>query len=112
MARPKRDQILRHEVVEEEEDGFVKTSSTAIRQARESAVVVVAKPKQGKGKRSVEDMLASMPNKAAQAAYAMERIAALEDQIARILELCSPETRAIVLDQRKSLARYAPDADE
>jgi hypothetical protein len=113
MARPKRDQAVKQNKAtaeevyvnfhDDDEDGFVT--------ARESTVVAVtpAKRAAGKGKRSVEDMLASMPNKAAKAAYAMERIAALEDQIHRILTLCSPEVRALVLEQRKSLIRYAPE---
>ncbi len=112
MVRPKKAQIVKQEATEEEvfvnfhdddEDGFVPT--------RESSVVPVvpAKTKRGKGKRSVEDMLASLPNKAAKAAYALERIAGLEEQIHRILTLCSPEVRALVLEQRKSLIRYAPE---
>jgi len=112
MVRPKKDRVVKQEATEEEvylnfhdddEDGFVPT--------RESSVVPVvpAKKPRGRGKRSVEDMLASLPNKAAKAAYALERIAGFEEQIHRILVLCSPEVRALVLEQRKSLIRYAPE---
>lgn len=82
------------------------------RKGRKSGVIVKPKPKPrktGKGKRSVEDMIASMATDAAKANYALERIAALEDQIAKILLVCGPEARALVLKERKSLAKYAPE---
>jgi hypothetical protein len=104
MPRPKRDEILRHETFDEEE-GFVNV--------RESTVVAVPQAsKRGKGKRSTEDMLMSMPNDVAKCAYALERIASLEDQIAKVLELCTPKARAMVLEQRSSLKRYAPQEEE
>src|ERR1044071_2632168 len=112
MARAKQGGAKRDKPSEKEEyvnfhddteDGFVS--------ARESTVVSVPNRPKGRGKRSVEDMLLSQPNKAAQAAYVMERIAALEDQIARILALCPPEARKIVLEQRTSLRRYAPEEE-
>lgn len=108
MPRPKRDEILRHEdPTMEEEELFL---------SRESGFVVVnpgatseTTVRRGKGKRSLEDMMASMPNELAQSTYALERIAAIEDQIAKVLQLCSPEARKLVLKQRPTLKRYAPE---
>jgi hypothetical protein len=81
--------------------------------ARESTIVQTPRrdrtPKgvsDGRGKRSVAEVLMSMPNDAARATYAMERIASLEDQIAKILDLCTPEARAIIFATRKSLQQY------
>lgn len=100
MVRAKRDEFLRHET-SDDEDGFVVPT-------RESGIVKsVPPPKRGKGKRSVEDMMASMPNELAQSTYALERIAAIEDQIAKVLALCTPEARRLVLKQRPSMKRYA-----
>lgn len=101
MARAKRDELLRYEQTPDDEEGFLPARDTEI-------VSVAAKPR-GKGKRSVEDMLASLPGAAAQSAYAMERIASAEDQIAKILLLCSPKARELVIEQRPSLKRYAPE---
>lgn len=60
----------------------------------------------GRGKRSVKDMLDSAPSDAHRATYAMERIAALEDQIVRMLDLCTKGAREIIFTQRKSLRHY------
>lgn len=83
------------------------------RPQRKSGIVTKAKKvkprKEGRGKRSVEDMMASMDNDASKAKYALERIQALEDQIAKILEYCGPDALAIVLKARSSLAKYAPE---
>lgn len=75
---------------------------------------IVVKPKvkprkPGKGKRSAEDMLASMDNDAAKAKYVLDRIAGLEEQIHGLLKLCEADVLAIVLKARKSLAKYAPE---
>ncbi len=64
-----------------------------------------------KGKRSVEDMMANMPNDHQQSLYALERIASAEDLIAKVLGLCSPKALEYVLEQRPSLKKYAPDND-
>lgn len=113
MPRPRPDQYLRHEPpseTEDEEDGFVVRKPTQQGLIRESGyVAVVPKPVTGKGKRSLEDMMASQPNALSQSIYALQRIAALEDQIVKILALCTPEARKYVLKQRETLARYAPD---
>jgi hypothetical protein len=104
MARPKRDQVLRHDIPIEEEDSFLP------REQRDTGVVLSDKPRrEGKGKRSIEDMMAAMPNAIVQSAYALERIAAAEDQIVKVLQLCSPEARELVLKQRPTLKRYAPE---
>jgi hypothetical protein len=104
MPRPRLDEALRHETTTEEEDEGFGSFETL----RESAVVAVP-VKRGKGKRSVEDMLASQPNSILQSAYALQRIAGLEDQIANILSLCSQEARELVIKQRPTLKRYAPE---
>jgi len=78
----------------------------------ESAIVVPRRdrtPKgvnDGRGKRSVKEMLDSAPSDAHRATYAMERIAALEDQIVRVLDLCTKGAREIIFTQRKSLRHY------
>lgn len=110
MVRAKRDDILRHEKAsdteeyvnfhDDTEEGFVD---------RESGYVQAPLPikLRGKGKRSVEDMMASMTGSPpAQAAYVLERIASAEDAIVKVLELSTPECREIVLKQRPSLRRY------
>jgi hypothetical protein len=64
--------------------------------------------KRGKGKRSLVDMMASMAtNPAAQTTYVLERIAAVEDQIASVLAVCPADARAMVIEQRPELKRYA-----
>ena len=103
---PKRDNFMRYE--DFSEDGFAED--------RESQIVSVPEEKEpkrtGKGKRSLEDMMASAPNPEAQAVYAMERIASLEDQIAKILSLCFDDTLEIILKRRPILKRYAPEEEE
>lgn len=102
-----RDTFLRYETKPEEEEGFVKTTAASVRKRRESGVVATQEPvKRGRGKRSVEDMMASMGNEVAQSKYALDRIAAIEDQIAKVLSLCTPQSRELVLKQRPSLRRY------
>ncbi len=115
MPRPKRDEVLRHETPTEEvyvnyhddEEGFMSTPA----ETRDSGVVVVPAAKRGRGKRSVEDMMASMPNEMTQSIYALERVAAAEDQIEKVLALCSPEALALVLKQRPSLRKYVKEQD-
>jgi hypothetical protein len=108
MPRAKRDEIFRHETTTDDEEELF--------DSRESGFVVVnpgaiaeATVRRGKGKRSLEDMMASMPNELAQSTYALERIAAIEDQIEKVLSLCTPEARKLVLKQRPMLKRYAPE---
>lgn len=104
MPRAKRDEILRHERFIDDEEGFTGDKS--------GFVHVPAKPKkEGKGKRSLEDMMGSMPNALSQSIYALERIASAEDQIVKILTLCTPQARELVLKQRPTLARYAPEEE-
>lgn len=58
----------------------------------------------GRGKRSVADVLMSTPTPEGKAVYAMERIASLEDQIAKLLDLAGPEAREIIF-KRRAVAR-------
>src|SRR5262245_52965391 len=121
MVRDRSTEIMRHESFIEDDDSgnssLVKVSSKDMRGGKKkvdgktTGKFPAQQPKQkpGKGKRSTEDMLASMPNEMAQALYAMERIAALEDQIVNILSLCTPKALSYILEQRKSLKRYAPE---
>jgi len=69
-------------------------------------------PGRGKGKRSVEDMLACCPGPIAQSCYALERIAGYEDGIAKVMSLCCPEAIALMIRQRPSLQRYAPAPED
>lgn len=122
MSRPKTEEFLRHEKTDDEvfvnfhdddEDGFTDAPSPALVARGDSAIVQVPlKLPRGKGKRSLEDMMASQPNHLSQSLYALQRIAAAEDQIVKVLELCSPEARELVLKQRPSLRRYADDKEE
>jgi hypothetical protein len=109
MPRPKRDEFLRHESIsettEDEEDAFVTAGESGF-------VASTPNPTRlGKGRRSLEYMMASMPNAMSQSVYALERIASLEDQIVKVLLLCTPEARKLVLSQRPSFKRYAPDEE-
>ena len=111
MAKLGLDTILRHESTDEEEL-FGERESRVI-----SAPPAVKKVRpfkgEGKGKRSVEDMMAGMAtNPMAQSLYALERVATYEDRIEETLKLCSKESLELVLKQRPSLRRYAPDGDE
>ena len=65
--------------------------------------------KKGRGKRSVMDMLASYSTDAEKAAYAGDRIASLEDQIANILKALPASARALVLKEHGRLKLYAPE---
>lgn len=112
MARDKREEVMRHDGVAVVQRRPI-TQRNMVSPARtgesflgsgESTVVQVKRDR--RGKRSIQEMLLSMPNDASRASYAMERIAAFEDQIARVLELCTPEARAIILRDRPSLKRY------
>lgn len=113
MPRPKRDAIFRYE--EKPEEVFVNyhdDEEDSFLPRNESAVVEAPQKRRGKGKRSLEDMMTSLAGSPpAQSVYALERIAAAEDQIAKILKMCSPEAREIVLRQRPSMQRYAPEED-
>lgn len=101
MARAKRDQVLRYENTflseEDRKSGFIPAAES--------------RKREGKGKRSMEDMMASMPSDSSQAAYGLERIAAFEDGIAKVLRLCTPEARTLILKERPTLHRYMPDED-
>jgi len=110
MPRPKRDEILRHDKSDEVFVDYHDKNPFEPEPERKSTVVTAPRKKiTGKGKRTLEDMMLSMPNDLAQSLYALERIASLEDQIVKVLELCSPSARELVLKQRPTLVRYAPD---
>lgn len=129
MSRPKRDEFLRHEPVRKKvttqrnlrsplrpgDDADTFGGSSAPIQSfemRESTVVNVPRdrtPKgvtDGRGKRSVKDVLLSQPTPEGKAIYAMERVASLEDQIAKILDLAGEEAREIIFKRRKTLKQY------
>lgn len=111
MARPKTEEILRHEPEDVVYVNFHDDDEDGNLVPRDSGIIEAPQParKTGKGKRSIEDMMATRPNPEAQSIYAMERIAGLEDQIAKVLSLCSPEAKEIVLKRRPSLKKYAPE---
>lgn len=52
------------------------------------------------------DVLLSTPTPEGKAVYAMERLASLEDQMSKLLELCGPEVREIIFKRRQSLKQY------
>lgn len=54
----------------------------------------------------MKDVLLSTPTPEGKAVYAMERLASLEDQMAKLLELCGPEVREIIFKRRASLKQY------
>jgi len=96
--------MLRHEpATDDDEESFV---------ARRKSAIISRPAASGKGRRSLEDMMASQPNELAQSLYALERIAAQEDVIERILRLCSPEARELVLRKRPSLSRFLDEEKE
>ena len=128
MTRPKRDQFMRYEPAgngvarrapitqrnmvspakprdDDDADAFGTSTnqSSIVNTPRDRAPKGV---NDGRGKRSVKDVLLSQPNDAARAVYALERIASLEDQIVKILELCTPDAREIIFKSRKSLKQY------
>lgn len=137
MVRAKRDEFLRHEPKvrrkvttqrnlkvpprpgdDEETFGAVSPKPSAPMQSfemRDSAIVSVPRdrtPKgvnDGRGKRSVKDVLMSTPTPEGKAIYAMERLASLEDQMVKILELMGKEAREIVFKRRSWLKRYWED---
>lgn len=131
MPKPRPDTFMRHEPVEvvkrrpitqrnltspvvnppmdADEDSFGSSK-------RESTIVATPKrdrtPKgvnDGRGKRSVADVLLSQPLPESRAVYALQRIASLEDQIGKILDLCDKETREIIFKRRESLKHYVDD---
>lgn len=103
-------QPLRHEPsIDEADFTTVHRPSGVVVKVAKKAVAKGAKP--GKGKRSVADMLASLSTDTERAKYALDRIAGLEDQIEKVLKLCTPGARVLVLKERKSLARYAPEEE-
>lgn len=134
MARPPRDAFMRHEpsdkpIVRKKvttqrnlkspprpgDDADTFGSSAPVMQSfelRESTTVATPRdrtPKgvnDGRGKRSVADVLLSTPTPEGKAIYAMERVASLEDQIAKILDLAGPEAREIIFKRRESLKQY------
>lgn len=123
MARPKPDTFMRHEPVE-----VVKRRPITQRnmtspprpdddadsfgglETRQSSIVKRDRtPKgvnDGRGKRSVADVLLSHPTPEGKAVYALQRIASLEDSISKILDLCDEETLGIVFKRRASLKHY------
>ncbi len=129
MSRPTRDQFLRHEPAAKETgkkkvttqrnmkappkpEDFSETFGTV---ERESTIVEVGRAVRdrtlkgvtdGRGKRSVKEVLMSTPTPEGKAVYAMERLASLEDQIAKLLELCGAEVREIIFKRRASLKQY------
>jgi hypothetical protein len=60
----------------------------------------------GRGKKSVKEMIDTAEHDAERATYSLKRIAALEDQIAKILELNTPGSRELIFTARKSLRHY------
>lgn len=129
MSRPKPDAFMRHEPVEvvkrrpitqrnmvtpgaPRPDDDADTFGTT----RESSIQSTPKrdrtPKgvtDGRGKRSVADVLLSHPTPEGKAVYALQRIASLEDSISRILDLCDAEVLEIVFKRRASLKHYKDD---
>lgn len=118
-ARPKPEEILRHDLRDDTEEVWVPFHDDTEEpfspvSPGESYVALVKrepiKSRSGKkGKRSLEDMIASMPNDVAAAQYGMERIAAAEDVIAKVLELLPKDARELVLTRRPALKKYAPE---
>lgn len=93
----------------------VSTTSTTSTNTGESAIVVTRRERRdrpnkgindGRGRRGMKDMLLSEPTPEGKAVYAMERIAAMEDQIAKMLDLCPEEVREIIFKRRASLKQY------
>lgn len=135
MARPKQDEFLRHEPSEKPlvrkkvttqrnlkmpmrpgDDSDTFGSSAPPMQSFElrESTVAQAPPrdrtpkgvKDGRGKRSVADVLMSHSTPEGKAVYALERVASLEDQIEKLLDLAGPEARAIMFKRRASLKQY------
>ncbi len=127
MPRPKPDAYMRHEPVEVVKRRPITqrnlTSPVAHRApdddadtfgtTRQSSIEVTPKrdrtPKgvaDGRGKRSVADVLLSTPTPEGRAVYALQRIASLEDQIGKVLDLCDSETLEIIFKRRASLKYY------
>jgi len=129
MPRPKPDTFMRHEPVEVVKRRPItqrNMTSPAVRRpdddadtfgvTRQSSIVETPKrdrtPKgvnDGRGKRSVADVLLSHPTPEGKAVYALQRIASLEDSISKILDLCDEETRSIIFKRRASLKHYTDE---
>lgn len=136
MARPKPDAFMRHEPVvevvkrrpiternmkappvrrpDDDADTFGQRIEQLAKEAEtrmgESTIVKRDRtPKgvnDGRGKRSVADVLLSHPTPEGKAVYALQRIASLEDQISKVLDLCDEETLSIIFKRRESLKHY------
>lgn len=137
MARPKQNELLRHDPEakpavkkrvttqrnlkapprpDDESDTFGTIESEQRMQTfemRESTVVSVPPrdrtPKgvaDGRGKRSVKDVLLSHPTPEGKMIYGLERIASAEDTIVKILELMGPEARELAFKRRPTLKQY------
>lgn len=106
MTATKAPPTLRHEPSIDEAD-FAQPQ-------RKSGVYVAKKPRkknaQGKGKRSLEDMMASIATDPERASYGLARIAALEDQIANVMKLAGKAACQMIVRERKRLKLYAPEA--
>jgi hypothetical protein len=110
MAKASRDEYLRHEKQTGDEESFLGKESQVVRLP---PLGKNGKPKvDNRGRRGLEDMMASFSNDLEMSVYALERIASAEDMIAKVLALCSPEALALILEKRPVLRRYAPDTDE
>jgi len=136
MARPKPDAFMRHEPVEVVKRRPITQRNLAIgvtngmpkqrvdddaesfgTTTKESAIVAAPvrrdrTPKgvnDGRGKRSVADVLLSHPTPEGKAVYMLQRVASLEDQISKLLDLGDAETLEIVFKRRPSLRNYVDE---
>lgn len=129
MARPKPDAFMRHEPVEVVKRRPItqrNLTSPAQRRpdddaesfgtTRESSIVSTPKrdrtPKgvsDGRGRRSVADVLLSTPTPEGKAVYVLQRVASFEDQIAKVLDLCDEETLEIIFKRRPALKNYVDE---
>lgn len=134
MPKPRPDTFMRHEPVEvvkrrpitqrnltspiinppmdADDDSFGSRQSAIIASTHSATVKRDRTPKgvnDGRGKRSVADVLLSHPLPESRAVYALQRIASLEDQIGKILDLCDKETLEIIFKRRESLKHYVDE---
>jgi hypothetical protein len=58
------------------------------------------------GRRTVADMLSTMPTAIEKADYALGRIRRLEDQISQLLSAIGPDAATLVINERPSLRQY------
>jgi hypothetical protein len=106
MVKAKRDSLKYENADGEEYVNFHDDEGFVDRESGYVQVPIPIKPR-GKGKRSLEDMMARLAGSVPeQSAYALHRIASIEDQLVKVLALCTPEARELVLKQRPSLRRY------